>query len=179
MAPISGAKDLFWQQTQGPAIGMMIIFMILVLSGCMHHKEGEHADYGHDSAPYRHAGVENDGHHHFSHSMREELMLTDQQKEAFDRIEADYEKMVIKKTADVRAGEIDLAALLAKEEHDRQAIQKQVNTIGEIKKDMMMARIDSLLTLKALLTKGQYEKFREILHQRMAPMMAHSPHERF
>ena len=104
-------------------------------------------------------------------------MLTDLQKQAFDRINADYEKMVIKKTADIRAAEIDLATFLAKEEPDRQAIQEQVQAMGKIKEDMMMARIDSLLTLKAILTEGQYDQFRELLKQRMTQTMGHGSHE--
>lgn len=172
-------KGQFWQKSQRPAIGMMIIFLILLLSNGPNHAESEQGNNGHDPTPYRHAGLVNDGHHNFSRSMREELNLTDQQKQTFDQIEADYEKMVVKKTAEIRIAEIDLAAMLAIEEPNRQAIQKKVNAIGEIKKDMMMARIDSLLTLKALLTKGQYETFREILHQRMAPMLSHMPHQRF
>lgn len=170
-------KRLPWPISKGEgSVSLIIIFMILALSGCMHHGNSESDDYKHVGSSYGHAGLKEDGHPHFSRSMRSALMLTDQQKEAFDRIETDYEKMVIRKTADIRAGEIDLAALLGKEDHDRQAIQEQVHSIGKMKEDLMMARIDSLLTLKALLTEGQYEKFREILHERMTPMMANSPH---
>lgn len=183
MACIHEGRRFPWQQSQGSGC-MMIIFMILVVSGCAHHGESKHGDYGHGSSSYGHgstsyghADMKKDGHHHFSRSMREELMLTDLQKQAFDRIDADYEKMVIKKTADIRAAEIDLAAFLAKEEPDRQAIQEQVQAMGKIKEDMMMARIDSLLTLKAILTEGQYDQFRELLKQRMTQTMGHGSHE--
>ncbi|HBP88895.1 MAG TPA: hypothetical protein DD706_14510 [Nitrospiraceae bacterium] len=115
-------------------------------------------------------------HHHFSGSMEEDLMLSEEQKEAFHRLRLNYDKMVVKKTAEVRTAEVDLATLLGKDEPDRQAIEEQVKSIGAIKEDMMMARIDSLLKLRGVLTKDQYEKFREILHKRMSQVEGHSPH---
>lgn len=170
---------------------VFILFLILVLSGCTHHKEhyGDQRDQAgmahRDMAspdrsmklPHQESRIA--GHHRFSRSMEKELMLTSQQKEAFDRIETDYEKMVIKKTADIRAAEVDLANLLSQKDHDRQAIQEQVGKIAGLKEEMMMARIDSLLTLKALLTKGQYSQFQQILQERMSRLTGNSPHGSF
>ncbi len=175
-----------------PQLGWsLILFFILVIGGCMHHKEhhGEARDqpgYAHGKAMSPHeefgssrTGFQGEPHHGFSRTMEKELMLTTQQKEAFDRLETNYEKMVIRKTADIRAAEVDLAAILSKEDYDRQAIQEQVGNIAGLKEEMMMARIDSLLKLKALLTEGQYDQFQEILKQRMSQMTGHSPHGSF
>ena len=140
--------------------------------------EKAHGTYEQESTAYRYAKQESDISHHFSGSMEEELKLTDQQKESFHRLQLDYDKMIVKKTADVRMAEVDLATLLGKDEPDRQAIQEQVKTIGKIKEDMMLTRIDSLLALRGILTKTQYEQFRNILHQRMTAGMGHSPHEK-
>lgn len=162
-------------QRQG---GSLILFMVLVLTGCTHHgEERDKGRFGHEPTSYGHAGTANDIHHRYSQEIEDELRLTDQQKEAFNRNKTDYKKMVVKKTADIRTAEIDLAELLAKDTHDRQAIQKQVQFIGRMKEELMMARIDSLLPLKSLLTKEQYEKFQEILQQRMKHMAGSGPHE--
>ena len=157
--------------------GIPFLFLIVILSGCSHHGSNNKQGYSHDSASYSHEGTDRGFHHHFSQSMVEELKMTDKQKDAFNRLKTDYDKMVVKKTADIRMAEVDLAALLAKDEPDRQAVQEQVQAMGKIKEEMMMARVDSLLNLKSILSKDQYDQFRKILHQRMTHGMGHMAHE--
>ena len=157
---------------------IIVFFLIFALGGWAHQEVNAQGATEQESTVYGHAKQESDFHHHFSGSMEEALKLTDQQKEAFHGLKLDYDKMIVKKTADVRMAEVDLATLLGKDEPDRQAIQDQVKTIGKINEDMMMARIDSLLALRGMLTKPQYEQFRTILHQRMTEGMGHSPHEK-
>ena len=200
MAFIPTVKTHF-RHFSGRKSGLILLSMVFALSGCARGKsstdgKGSHESSKHESVS-QHA-LQNDGkpsheaykqetasqhapqnyvdHHNFSSSMEEELKLTDEQKEAFHRLRLDYDKMVVKKTADVRVAEVDLATLLGKDKLDRQAIEEQVKTIGAIKEDMMMARVDSLLELKGVLTEEQYGKFREILHQRMNQVEGHSPH---
>lgn len=155
---------------------IIIFFLIFALAGWVHQEEKAQGASEQESASYSHSKQESDVHHPFSGSMEEELKLTDQQKEAFHRLQLDYDKMVVKKTADVRMAEVDLAALLGKDEPDRQAIQEQVKAIGKINEELMLGRIDSLLALRGTLTKDQYAQFREILHQRMTHVAGHSPH---
>lgn len=180
MAFIPTVKNLF-RHDPGRKAGLILLSMVLALSACAHDgkssTEGKrsHESYTHESES-PHATQNFVDHHDFSSTMEEELKLTDEQKEAFHRLRLDYDKMVVKKTADVRTAEVDLATLLGKDEPDRQAIEEQVKTIGAIKEDMMMARIDSLLKLRGVLTKDQYGKFREILHQRMNRIEGHSTH---
>ncbi|WNM58344.1 Spy/CpxP family protein refolding chaperone [Candidatus Nitrospira allomarina] len=180
MAFIPTLKNLF-RHDPGRKGLLILLSMVFALTGCAHDgkssTEGKrsHESYTHESES-PHATQNYMDHHHFSSSMEEELKLSDEQKEAFNRLRLDYDKMVVKKTADVRTAEVDLATLLGKDEPDRQAIEEQVKTIGTIKEDMMMARIDSLLELRGVLTKDQYGKFREILHQRMGQIEGHSPH---
>lgn len=180
MTFISTVKNQF-RHDPGRKGGLILLSMVFALSGCAHDGKGStddkrsHEAYKHESES-QHAPQNYVDHHNFSSSMEEELMLTDEQKESFHRLRLDYDKMVVKKTADVRTAEVDLATLLGKDEPDRQAIKEQVKTIGAIKEDMMMARIDSLLKLRGVLTEDQYGKFREILHQRMNQGEGHSPH---
>ena len=180
MAFIPRIKNLF-RHDLGISGFLILLSMVFVLSACSHggksSTEGKpsHESYAHESKS-PHATSNYVDHHHFSSTMEEELKLTDEQKEAFHRLRLDYDKMVVKKTADVRTAEVDLATLLGKDEPDRQAIAEQVKAIGAIKEDMMMARIDSLLKLRSVLSKDQYGKFREILHQRMNQVEGHSPH---
>ncbi|MFZ1744652.1 MAG: Spy/CpxP family protein refolding chaperone [Nitrospirales bacterium] len=180
MAFIPTVKNQF-RLYPGRKGSLILLSMVFALSGCAHDgksstdEKRSHESYTHESES-PHATSNFVDHHHFSSTMEEELMLTDEQKEAFSRLRLDYDKMVIKKTADVRTAEVDLATLLGKDEPDHQAIQEQVKTIGVIKEDMMMARIDSLLKLRGVLTKDQYGKFRELLHQRMNQVEGHSPH---
>jgi Spy/CpxP family protein refolding chaperone len=200
MAFIPTVKNQF-RHYPGRKSGFILLSMVFALSGCASGKsstdgkvsnetykhesvsqhatqndeKGSHGSYKHESDS-QHATKNYGDPHHFSSSMEEELKLTDEQKEAFHRLRLDYDKMVVKKTADVRMAEVDLATLLGKDKLDRQAIEEQVKTIGAIKEDMMMARVDSLLELKGVLTEEQYGKFREILHQRMNQVEGHSPH---
>lgn len=180
MAFIPTLKDVFLRDPGRNGL-LILLSMVFALSGCAHDgnssTEGKrsHKSYTHESES-PHATQNYPDQHHFSGSMEEELMLSDEQKEAFHRLRLDYDKMVVKKTADVRTAEVDLATLLGKDKPDRQAIEEQVKTIGDIKEDMMMARIDSLLKLRGVLTQDQYGKFREILHQRMNQIEGHSPH---
>lgn len=115
-------------------------------------------------------------HPEFTTSVERALVLTGEQKEAFHQIETAYKKMVITKEADIRTHEIDLAQLLDDPQPDRQALKERAQLIGAIKADLMMARMESLLKLKALLTKAQYDQFRTILRNRMEHMVERSPH---
>ncbi|MCW5785415.1 MAG: periplasmic heavy metal sensor [Nitrospirales bacterium] len=180
MALIPTVKNPF-RHEPGRKGGLILLTMVFALSAFAHAGKGStdekrpHEAYTHQFES-QHASQNYVDHHHFSSTMEEELKLTDEQKEAFHRLRLDYDKMVVKKTADVRTAEVDLATLLGKDEPDRQAIEEQVKAIGAIKEDMMMARIDSLLKLRSVLSKDQYGKFREILHQRMNQVEGHSPH---
>jgi Spy/CpxP family protein refolding chaperone len=157
-----------------------IFLMVLTLSGCMHHAgERDHSRYGHDSASYRHGGTADDIHHRYAEEMEKELQLTDDQKEAFNRNKTEYKKMVVVKSADIRAAEIDLADMLASEKYDRRDVQEQVRVIGRMKEDLMMARIDSLQNLKSFLTKDQFDRFQELLEQRMKFMVGNGAHGGF
>lgn len=180
MAFIPTVKTQF-RHDPGRMGGFILLSMVIALSGCAHDgksstdEKRSHESYKHKSES-QHATQNYVDPHHFSSSMEEELRLTEEQKEDFHRLRLDYDKMVVKKTADVRVAEVDLATLLGKDEPDHQAIEEQVKTIGAIKEDMMMARIDSLLKLRGMLTKDQYGKFREVLHQRMNQAEGYSPH---
>src|SRR5690606_5835938 len=96
-------------------------------TGCTHQTgERDHDRYIQESASYRHGGTSDDIHHRYAEEMEEELKLTDEQKEAFNRNKKNYKKMVVVKSADIRAAEIDLADMLASERYGRRDVQEQV-----------------------------------------------------
>lgn len=114
--------------------------------------------------------AEREGHRRMSMSpleLKEELKLTEAQMEALKPIETDYRKATIKKQADIRVGEIELAALLDRKKSDLGALKKKVKEIGDLQTDLMMYRVESLLKLREILTEEQHEKFKALLKQRM------------
>lgn len=160
----------------GINLGKMGILLVpLLWAGCLHHGESLEDDIHHRAISKSHHQSDADV-PHFSRSMEKELLLTKQQKQSFDQIKTDYEKMVLKTTAKIRSAEIDLANLLGQDDHDRKAIQAQVHDIANIREELMMARVDSLLTLKAILTRGQYRQFQETLQERMKQVAGHDFH---
>lgn len=167
----------------------LILSACLLVSACSHHSESSphhngRSSIGHgEMSSYSNDSMHHESFHHgkFSPTLEEELGLDDQQKETLHQMETDYRKMVISHNADVRALEVDLARILENEDPDRSALEEKSQAIGEIKSDLTMARIDSLLQLKEVLTKDQYEQFRSILRERMGDMegsshMGGSPH---
>lgn len=167
----------------------LVIAACLLVSACSHHADSSSPHKG--NPPTGHGEMSsypNDSKHHesfhhgkFSPALEEELGLDDDQKETLHQMETDYRKMVISHNADLRALEVDLARILENEDPDRSALEEKSQAIGEIKSDLTMARIDSLLQLKEVLTKDQYEQFRSILRERMGDMegsshMGGSPH---
>lgn len=109
----------------------------------------------------------------FAEPMEEALELTDEQAEALRRIRMDYDRMTIDRTAAIRVGEVELAALLDDENPDVDAIQQKVQAIGALRTELMMGRVTALLKLKRILTKGQYDAFQQVLLQRMESLDEH------
>jgi len=98
---------------------------------------------------------------------KDTLNLTSEQIEKLKPIETDYRKALIKKEADVRVAEVELAGMLDDRKLDVGAIKKKIRDIGDMKTDMMTYRVDVLLKLREILGEEQYRKYRALLKERM------------
>ncbi len=134
-----------------------------------HGKKKEHGDSHGHSKKSGHHGMHGDGHHHaFSlHALKKKLHLTTSQVDAIRPVEADYKKAVIRKKADVRIAEIDLGLLIDSPSPDRGKLKTIVESIGRMKGELMMARIDAFLNVKKELTAEQQEEFSKMVHGHM------------
>ena len=149
--------------------------------GASHGVKGHHGEirvhgkgHGHgkkhgQSKKREHHSMHGDAHHHaFSlHTLKKKLHLTDAQVNTLRPIEADYKKAVIRKKADVRIAEIDLGLLIDSQSPDRGQLQKIVDSIGRMKGELMMARIDAFLNVRKELTAEQQEQFSKMVHGHM------------
>ena len=100
-------------------------------------------------------------------AMKEKLGLNEDQIKQLEAMDSDYRKISIKNRADRRVAMIDLGSLLDQKNPDRSAIAAKVDEISNLKKQMMMYRIDSLLKLKQVLTPEQYDTVRARMKARM------------
>ena len=118
------------------------------------------------SKKHEHHGMYGDAHHHvFSlHTIKKKLHLTDSQVDTLRPIEADYRKAVIGKKADIRIAEIDLGLLIGSQSPDRGQLQAIVDSIGRLKAELMMVRIEAFLNVKKELTVEQQERFSKMGH---------------
>lgn len=98
---------------------------------------------------------------------KDALTLTPEQIEQLKPIETDYRKTLIRKEAEVRVAEVELAGMLDDKKLDVGAIKKKIREIGDIKTDMMIYRVDVLLRLREVLGEEQYLKYRNLLKERM------------
>jgi len=133
-----------------------------------HGQSGMHGD-GHHHHGHGQSGMHGDGHHHvFSlNTLKKKLNLTNGQVNIFLPIEADYKKEVIQTKADIRIAEIDLGLLISSQNQDRERLKTVVESIGQMKSALTMARIDAFLKIKQELTVEQQEKFSKMVHTHM------------
>lgn len=110
---------------------------------------------------------------HFSKSLERQLDLNAEQAGAFEKIETAYRVMTIRKGADIRVAEVELAALLEDEKPNLELIKQKIAAIGTLRTELMAGRVDSLLQLRSVLTKEQHDRFRHILRERMEQMTNH------
>ena len=138
--------------------------------------KGHHGDIrghgkkqGHGKKKHGHHKMHGDPHHHaFSlHTLKKKLHLTKSQVDLLRPVEADYKKAVIRKKADVRIAEIDLGLLIDSPNPDRGQLQTVVDSIGRLKAELMMARIDAFLNVKKELKPEQQEQFSKMIHGHM------------
>ncbi|MBI3391679.1 MAG: hypothetical protein HY039_00665 [Nitrospirae bacterium] len=91
--------------------------------------------------------------------LKEELKLTADQAAQLKPMHAEYRKATIRKSAEVKAANIDLEELLSAKPIDYAKVEKQVKAIEALKSGLMLSRVDALKKVQGVLT--QFEKYRE------------------
>lgn len=93
---------------------------------------------------------------------RAELGLSPRQVEELERLRADFQREAIRREADLRVAELDVAALRRAEPVDLAQVEAKVREAERLRTDLRVARIRTIEQGKAQLTAEQRDKLREI-----------------
>jgi Spy/CpxP family protein refolding chaperone len=102
-------------------------------------------------------------------SHRQELGLSSAQVHELERLRADFQREAIKRDADQRVAEMDLAALLRADPVDIGKVEAKVREIERARVDLRVARIRAIEQGKAQLTPDQRAKLASLLAQPWLP----------
>lgn len=103
-------------------------------------------------------------------SRRAELGLSAPQVEALERLRADFQREAIRRDADLRVAEMDLATLRRSDPVDLARVEAKIREIERLRADLRLARIRAIEQGKAQLTAEQREKLKAMLAEPAAPM---------
>lgn len=106
---------------------------------------------------------------------RAELGLSAAQAEALERLRSDFQREAIKREADIRVAELDVAALLARDQADLAAVEAKVREIERLRADLRLARIRTIEQGRAQLTPEQREKLRALVAEPRPPLGSGQP----
>lgn len=81
--------------------------------------------------------------------------LTDQQKADIQKIRVEYDKKVLPITNELRERRAHLKTLQTAENPDKKAIDKEIETIGSLRVNMMKLREEQRLKIREVLTDDQ------------------------
>lgn len=93
--------------------------------------------------------------------LKDELKLTADQVGKLKPIHAEYRKGTIRKSAEVKAANIDLEELISAKPIDYGKVEKQVKAVEALKSGLMLSRVEALKKVQGVLTPEQYDKYRE------------------
>ena len=99
---------------------------------------------------------------------RQELGLSAAQIESLERLRAEFQRDAIRRDADLRVAEMDLAALLRTDTVDLAAAEAKVREIERLRAEARLARIRAIEEGKMQLTVEQRAKLRTLLAQQAA-----------
>ena len=99
----------------------------------------------------------------FMLSHRQELGLSPAQVQELERLRTDFQRQLIKRDADLRVAEMDLAALLKAEPVDLPRVEATVREIERVRADLRVARIRAIEEGKAQLSPEQRAKLGTLL----------------
>ena len=104
-----------------------------------------------------------------------ELGLTPEQEGKLRALRTEFEKESIRRTTDIRAAEVDLAALLEQERWDLGQVEAKVKQIGQLQADLRMARIRALDAGRGVLAPDQLRRVEQWLFSPSGPPGPRSP----
>jgi Spy/CpxP family protein refolding chaperone len=100
-------------------------------------------------------------------SVRQQLGISDQQETKLEDLLTDFRKTRIQGRANLAVQRIDLENLLAAENPDRAAINRNLQQVGAAQLALEKSAVDFALNVKQELTPEQRQKIRQFLRQRL------------
>jgi hypothetical protein len=94
---------------------------------------------------------------------RDELALTPDQTSRLEALRQDFTRESIRRDADIRIAEMDLAALLDQPSLDMAKVEAKVRELAKLRADLRIERIRTIEQGRALLTPEQRTKLRALL----------------
>ncbi|MFQ5896986.1 MAG: Spy/CpxP family protein refolding chaperone [Candidatus Methylomirabilia bacterium] len=109
----------------------------------------------------------------------ERLDLSPEQVQSLERLRADFRREAIRRRADLRIAEVDLATLLDTDPVDLGKVEAKIREIERARADLRLARVRTIEQGKAQLTPEQRAKLQALLaaprHPRRHPGAYRSP----
>ena len=102
---------------------------------------------------------------------RSELGLSPEQVGRLEALRGEFARDAIRRDADIRIGELDLAALLDQEPADLAKVETKVREVAQLRAELRMARLRAIEQGKTLLTAEQRTRLQTLL----AGGMHHGP----
>ena len=100
---------------------------------------------------------------------RLELGLSPAQVQELERLRADFQREAIKRDADLKVAEMDLAALLKADSADMAKVEAKAREIERLRADLRLGRIRAIEQGKAMLTAEQRAKLGTLLAEHWPP----------
>ena len=94
---------------------------------------------------------------------RNELGLSPEQVSRLETLRGEFSKEAIRRDADIRIAELDLAALLGQEPVDLAKVEPKVREVAQLRADLSIARLRAIEQGKALLTPEQRTRLQTML----------------
>ena len=106
---------------------------------------------------------------------RDELGLSPDQVQSLERLRTDFQREAIRRDADLRIAEMELATLLDADPVDLAKAETKLREIERLRTDLRLARIRTLEQGKAQLSPEQRAKLRTLLTEPRAPHLRTGP----
>jgi Spy/CpxP family protein refolding chaperone len=97
---------------------------------------------------------------------REELQLTPEQIQRLEVLRSDFQKLAVKRSADIQAAELELKELLSADPVDMAKVESQVKRIEALRGEQRLSRIKTIEEGKALLVPEQRKKLDTLAQKR-------------
>lgn len=108
-------------------------------------------------------------------SHRDELALTPAQVQTLERLRGDFQRDAIRRDAEIRVAEMDVAGLLEAEPVDMAKVETKVREAERLRADLRVARIRTIEEGKTQLTPEQRSKLVQITAAPPGPPSARPP----